>query len=258
VVKLFKRKKDQKTANFKFDGSIKLKDLPIEEYAHVANAFQVSVLKFERMLKESLLEGYITSTTLEKISQEFKISMIRELAIPETESLALLFGGEPPITTKTQQVPTLEEKVKIPEEPAVSTPDPTPKITPEVPTVPETVSPEPVVAEPAVKPSEVPEISAPIPKISFSIPSPASTSESSPEPPEQTQPTTPDSSLKAPTIPKISFPASPSSSSSPLSNPLANIRGRKEEDRATGIAILRKQMLTELKKIRSVVAEQDQ
>ncbi|MHA2172375.1 MAG: hypothetical protein ACXAB7_21095, partial [Candidatus Kariarchaeaceae archaeon] len=82
--------------------------------------------------------------------------------------------------------------------------------------------------------------------------------ESTPEPLKQAQPTTPESSLKAPTIPKISFPTSPSSSDSPLSNPLANIRGRKEEDRATGIAILRKQMLTELKKIRSVVAEQDQ
>jgi hypothetical protein len=258
LVKLFKRKTDKKTANFKFDGSIKLKDLPIEEYAHVAHAFQVSVLRFERMLKESLLEGYITSTTLERISQEFKISMIREMAIPETESLALLFGGESTISSKPQQVPTLEEKEIIPTEPVVPTPDAAPEITPEVPTVPEIAVPEPAVAEPAVKPSEVPEISTPIPKISFSIPSPASTPESSPEPPKQAKPTTSESSLKAPTIPKISFPASPSSSSSPLSNPLANIRGRKEEDRATGIAILRKQMLTELKKIRSVVAEQDQ
>jgi hypothetical protein len=39
---------------------------------------------------------------------------------------------------------------------------------------------------------------------------------------------------------------------------LAQSAGRREEDRATGIAILRKQMLTELKKIRSVVSEQDQ
>ena len=258
MVKLFKRKTDKKTANFKFDGSIKLKGLPIEEYAHVAHAFQISVLRFERMLKESLLEGYITSTTLERISREFKISMIRELAIPETESLALLFGDESPISTKPQQVPKLEEKVIVPAEPAVPTPDKAPGITPEVPTVPDIAVPEPVVAEPVAKPSDVSEIIAPIPKISFSIPSPAYKPESSPEPPKQTLPTTPESALKAPTIPKISFPASPSSSASPLSNPLANIRGRKEEDRATGIAILRKQMLTELKKIRSVVAEQDQ
>ena len=253
MVKLFRRKTDKKTANFKFEGSIKLKDLPIEEYAHVAHAFQVSVLRFERMLKESLLEGYITSTTLERISREFKISTIRELAIPEAESVALLFGGESPISTKTQQVPTLEEKVIIPAEPVVPIPDQSPRITPEVPTVPDIA-----VSEPVAKPSEVPEISAPIPKISFSIPSPDYKPESSPEPLKQAQPTAPESSLKAPTIPKISFPASPSSSASPLSNPLANIRGRKEEDRATGIAILRKQMLTELKKIRSVVAEQDQ
>ncbi len=253
MVKLFKRKTDKKTANFKFEGSIKLKDIPIEEYAHVAYAFQVSVLRFERMLKESLLEGYITSTTLERISREFKISKIRELAIPEAESVALLFGDEPPIFTKTQQVPTLEEKVIIPAEPVFPTPDQSPRITAEEPSVPDIAVPEPV-----TKPIEVPEISAPIPKISFSIPSPAYKPESSQEPPKQAQPTAPESSLKAPTIPKISFPADPSSSASPLSNPLANIRGRKEEDRATGIAILRKQMLTELKKIRSVVAEQDQ
>ena len=149
MVKLFKRKTDKKTANFKFEGSIKLKDLPIEEYAHVAHAFQVSVLRFERMLKESLLEGYITSTTLERISREFKISMIRELAIPETESLALLFGGESPISTKTQQVPTLEEKVIIPAEPVVPIPDQSPRITPEVPTVSDIAVPEPVVAKPS-------------------------------------------------------------------------------------------------------------
>ena len=45
--------------------------------------------------------------------------------------------------------------------------------------------------------------------------------------------------------------------SKPTASPLVQPKGRREEDRATGIAILRKQMLTELKKIRSVVSEQD-
>jgi len=210
------------------------------------------------MLKESLLEGYISSTTLERISQEFKISTIRDLAIPEAESVALLFGGESPIAIRSKSVTLSTEKTTIPAEPAVPTPDLTPILTPEEPTVPDIAVPEPEITEPVVEPTKVSETSTPIPKISFSIPSASLPPEPSPDPSTQSAPATSDSSLKPPTIPKISFPASPSSSTTPPTNPLAAIRGRKEEDRATGIAILRKQMLTELKKIRSVVAEQDE
>ena len=255
MVKLFKRKKGKETATFKFDGSIKLKDLPIEEYAHVAYAFHVSVLRFERMLKESLLEGYITSTTLERISQEFKIASIKELAIPETESVTSLFGDESLNTVISQRSSSLEEKKTLSTEP--TSPE---TVTPTAIPIEETVLPDTVVPEPVVPEitAETPEIIAPIPKISFSFPSPTSQPETSPETPTDSVPIVPEKPLTPPTIPKISFPASSSSSTSPPSNPLANIRGRKEEDRATGIAILRKQMLTELKKIRSVVAEQDQ
>jgi hypothetical protein len=257
VVKLFKRQKRAETASFKFDGSIKLKDLPIEEYAHVAYAFHVSFLRFERMLKESLLEGYITSTTLERISQEFKMSSIRDLAIPETASVYALFGSESIKTVRPQIKPLVQKEKILTPEPAFPQPTTIPTIPMLEPTVTETVVPEPIVPETTVESVETPEVSAPIPKISFSFPSAVSLPETSPETPTQSVPITPESPLKPPTIPKISFPASPSSSS-PLANPLASLRGRKEEDRATGIAILRKQMLTELKKIRSVVAEQDQ
>jgi len=255
VVKLFKRKKGKTSATFKFDGSIKLKDLPIEEYAHVAYAFHVSVLRFERMLKESLLEGYITSTTLERISQEFKIASIRELAIPETESVTALFGGKLLNTVISQRTPSLEEKKPLSTEATSPETVTSPTIPIEETVLPDTVVPEPVVPEIAAEP---PEIIAPVPKISFSFPSPTDPPETSPETPPESVPIVPEKPLTPPTIPKISFPASSSSSTPPPSNPLANIRGRKEEDRATGIAILRKQMLTELKKIRSVVAEQDQ
>ncbi len=255
MVKLFKRKKGKNSATFKFDGSIKLKDLPIEEYAHVAYAFHVSVLRFERMLKESLLEGYITSTTLERISQEFKIASIRELPIPETESVTSLFGGKALNTIVSQKFPSIEEKKPLSTEPAIQKPVMPPTISTEETVSPDTVVPEPVVPEIAAEP---PEIIAPVPKISFSFPSPTSQPETIPETPTESVPIVPEEPLTPPTIPKISFPASSSSSPSAPSNPLANIRGRKEEDRATGIAILRKQMLTELKKIRSVVAEQDQ
>ncbi|MCK4848514.1 MAG: hypothetical protein KAT16_05800 [Candidatus Heimdallarchaeota archaeon] len=257
MVKLFKRKKGKKTANFKFDGSIKLKDLPIEEYAHVAYAFHVSFLRFERMLKESLLEGYISIQTLERISQEFKISSIRDLAIPKTESVTALFGEESLKSIKLQKTP-LEKKEISRAEPAISKPITSPVIPTEEPTIPDTIVPDSIIPKTTVESTETPEIVVPAPKISFSFPSAADAPEASPETTTEPAPITPESPLKPPTIPKISFPASPSSSASPLANPLANIRGRKEEDRATGIAILRKQMLTELKKIRSVVAEQDQ
>jgi len=198
------------------------------------------------------LEGYITSTTLERISQEFKIASIRELAIPETESVTALFGGKSVNAVLPQRSSKLEEKKPLSTEPTSPETVTSPTIPIEETVLPDTVVPEPVV--PGID-AEPPEIIAPVPKISFSFPSP---NETSPETPPESVPIVPEKPLTPPTIPKISFPASSSSSTPPPSNPLANIRGRKEEDRATGIAILRKQMLTELKKIRSVVAEQDQ
>ncbi|MHA1443739.1 MAG: hypothetical protein ACTSR4_03195 [Candidatus Hodarchaeales archaeon] len=145
MVKLFKRKKGKNSATFKFDGSIKLKDLPIEEYAHVAYAFHVSVLRLERMLKESLLEGYITSTTLERISQEFKIASIRELAIPETESVTALFGGKLLNTVISQRTPSLEEKKPLSTEATSPETVTSPTIPIEKTVLPDTVVPEPVV-----------------------------------------------------------------------------------------------------------------
>jgi hypothetical protein len=261
VVKLFKRKEEKKTANFRFNASIKLKDLPNEEYSHVVFAFQTAVLRFERMLKESLLEGYITSTTLERISQVFDFSSIRDLDIPEIDTVHALFGQDSTDKITKERIPFVEEEVipeiTTPSEPVSTTPAPT--------VTPETI---PSLSEVPIEPAPTPELK-PTPQISFSFPTAASEPlpAASPKPtvsevptqstPEARQPATP-SPLIPPSIPKISFPTSAKPDEAALANPLAQVRGRREEDRATGIAILRKQMLTELKKIRSVVAEQDQ
>ncbi|MHA2054295.1 MAG: hypothetical protein ACXABI_09940 [Candidatus Hodarchaeales archaeon] len=253
MVKLF-GKKDKKTANFKFDASIKLKDLPHEEYSHVTFALQVAILRFERMLKESLLEGYISSTTLEKVSRGFKIASVRDLDIPESESVRALFGSESPLSLSTKP-----ESMQIKEpQPSVA---PKEEITPpSIPAPATPVVPEPVMETPSIPIAEPEEK----PKISFSFPPPAPelspAPESPPAPASTPSVSTPEpiAPISKPSIPKISFPTEPTPSISPPTNPLENIRGRREEDRATGIAILRKQMLTELKKIRSVVAEQDQ
>lgn len=249
MVKLFKKKSKVETQDFKFDTSLKLKSLPLEEYAHVSYAFQVAILRFERMLKESLLEGYITSTTLEKISREFNLSEIRAMEIPDTPSIQEVFGTE-----------EVQEVVKKPTTKAVS-PTPIPK--PE-PAAPEPIAPEsPSITSPTITPTEpspdarpttpsVPVSPKPRPTISFSFPeSPAEPKEISPTPTP-----TPTKQITPPTIPKISFPSKPTTP--PSLSPLARSTSGREEDRATGIAILRKQMLTELKKIRSVVSEQEQ
>jgi hypothetical protein len=152
-----------------------------------------------------------------------------------------------------QEVPQPEEKVVPVVEPE--------KILPAPSQVTEKEVPEKIPSLTDLVPEPTP---TPKPKISFSFPA---TEESTPElkptpttpEPASEKPTTP-SPLTPPSIPKISFPSTSkdTATATPPTNPLANIRGRREEDRATGIAILRKQMLTELKKIRSVVSEQDQ
>ncbi len=255
MVKLFKRKSGAQTENFKFDASIKLKDLSIEEYAHVAYAFQVSMLRFERMLKESLLEGYITSSTLEKISREFDISSIRNLEIPKISSVESLFEVElPEKLVKKEIKETIEEKPSItkPQIPTAQAPissaqtAPSSTMTPSIPSAPSLGAP---------RTSTTPQQSQPSsssPKITFSFPE--SPSDSKPDP---LLPQAPEKSIMTPSIPKISFPSSTTAAPSQGSSPIEQYARRREEDRATGIAILRKQMLSELKKIRSVVSEEE-
>lgn len=243
MVKLFKKKSSQKTETFKFETSLKLKDLPLEEFVHVTYAFQVSILRFERMLKESLLEGYVTSTTLERISREMKIAAIRNIEIPETPSLATIFGSDDP-QIKAREVVPVSSAPRVPS---------TPVSQPIVSTV---SAPDPVSDPPIVTPSSQPipiERTTPTPKISFSIPepSPPSTTPTITPTPISSEPRTP----TPPTIPKISFPSLSKPSTTSPSDLLGQTLGKREEDRATGIAILRKQMLTELKKIRSVVSK---
>ncbi len=245
MVKIFKRKARKKTETFKFETSVKLKGLPLEEYAHVTYAFQASILRFERMLKESFSEGYITISTLEKIFRELDLETIRNIELPPTPSLRVTFGDDTPTTMAKKPLPKTEPiLVKIPDEVPVSQP-----ITPEIPSI------TPIAVEPEVEPSPptIPtEASVTTPKISFSFPE----TPSEPKTPSLT-PTPLKESITPPTIPKISFPSIAKPTATPPTNPLAQSRGKREEDRATGIAILRKQMLTELKKIRSVVSEEE-
>ena len=211
----------------------------------------MTILRFERMLKESLLEGYITSTTLEKVSREFRLADVRNIDIPDTPSLRDIFGSELPVKV-TRKTPAKFETAapsidaaQTPKKPSTTPPiDTQPKPSPEVkPTIP-TFRTDPAEARPT---------------LSFSFPdTPAEPDEIPPSPSPTPSTSAPArKEITPPTIPKISFPSISKPASTPTASPLAQPKGRREEDRATGIAILRKQMLTELKKIRSVVSEQD-
>jgi hypothetical protein len=235
VVKLFKKKSRKQTREFKFETSLKLKDLPIEEYAHIAYAFQVAALRFERMF--------------ERITREFNFAKIKDVEVPETHSVDQLFGSEKP-TIKTMEhipettitKPTIEAPQVPKPRPVVPTAPTTPPITPSQPPT------QPTVEEVAPPPETVTKP----PKISFSFPETPSIPTPSPPTPQ-----TPEKESTTPSIPKISFPSMVKPPTTPPSSPLASVMQRREEDRATGIAILRKQMLTELKKIRSVVSDQE-
>lgn len=258
--RLFKRKSKKATKEFKFETSLKLKDLSIEEYAHVAYAFQTAILRFERMLKESLLEGYITSTTLEKISQEFHLAIVRDLEVPTTPSLEKIFGIAPP--AKLAKQPISADELPTPSVEVVETPSLRPIIHKTPSTTPQPSTPPITEPSPDAKPSPptIPsEQSITRPKISFSFPEKPDEPKEIPSAPSPTPAPieSPKSEITPPTIPKISFPSISKPSSIPSPSPLSQPKGQREEDRATGIAILRKQMLTELKKIRSVVSEQE-
>ena len=211
------------------------------------------MLRFERMLKESLLEGFITSTTLEKITRELNLVNIRNLKIPETPTIEKVFGEKSQISPIKEEIiepksvePSIESPQVTPSPPISSTPTTEPT-TPPVSSTPQT--PLPADQEPTTVPERQP---TQVPKISFSLPDTPETPK-----PDPLAPKPPEKQAITPSIPKISFPTATSSTPEPPSSPLARFESRREEDRATGIAILRKQMLTELKKIRSVVSEEE-
>lgn len=247
MVKLFKRKTEKKQRDFRFETSLKLRDLPLEEYAHLAHAFQVNALRFERMLKESLLEGFITSTTLERVSRGFQFAKIRGFEIPRYDSVTKLFGSETEGLARPRAAPKPEPTEPTPISEPTASPTPSLPATP----LPSPVSTLPPSSSPAASPSSISYAFPEAPTIGRPSPSPSSSS-----PPGITTPVMPEKQDLSPSIPKISFPNATRPSSPSSVGPLGGTkRSGGEEDRATGIAILRKQMLSELKKIRSVVAE---
>jgi hypothetical protein len=221
MVRLFKKSGQERTTTFKFKTSLQLKNLALEEYAHVIHAFHKGLTELDHFLKESLLENYISFYTFERISQELNLVKFRGCKIPNVPSIKTLFyskaielkTSEPEITSRIKQI-----EDEAPQQEVIQGPPP--------------IEPAPKIPSFSSLPPQRPPIS--------SMATPAT-----PPPP------TPSGS---PTTPKLTF-SKTVTETSLTSNPLGSSKPQRERDRATGIAILRKQMVAELKKIRSIFPE---
>ncbi|MFX1283430.1 MAG: hypothetical protein ACFFB5_07235 [Promethearchaeota archaeon] len=218
MVRLFKKSSQKQTTTFKFNSSLQLKNLELEEYAHVIHAFHKGLTELDHFLKESLLENYISFHTFDRISHELRLVHFRQCKIPDVPSIKTLFYSKavelktsgPEITSKIKQI-----ELKGPPQKDISgPPHPVPK-------------PSPIPSAPPQAPSALPMASpAPYPPVS----SGGSSS------------------------PKIVF--SDTVTETPMtSSPLGPSKSQRESDRATGIAILRKQMVEELKRIRTILPD---
>ncbi|MFX0203108.1 MAG: hypothetical protein ACFFCW_43950 [Candidatus Hodarchaeota archaeon] len=220
MVKLFKKSGQKQTATFKFNSSLQLKNLELEEYAHVIHAFHKGLTELDHFLKESLLENYISFHTIERISRELELVKFCHCKIPNVSSLKTLFyskavelkTSEPEIISKIKQIEVKEHPQEVKKGPP---------------------------------PLEL----APKPIVTLSSPpqAPSTPPTASPTPP-------PPISSGSPTRPKIVF-SDTVTEASLTSSSLGTPRPQRESDRATGIAILRKQMVEELKKIRTILPE---
>ena len=103
MVKLFKKSKQDQTKTFNFKSSLLLKNLPIEEYAHVIHAFHKGLTELDSLLKESLMENFISFYTFERISQELKLVKFRNCKIPDVPSIKTLFYSRA-VELKTNEV----------------------------------------------------------------------------------------------------------------------------------------------------------
>ncbi|MHA2247120.1 MAG: hypothetical protein ACXADY_19400 [Candidatus Hodarchaeales archaeon] len=120
MVKLFKKSEGKQTTTFKFNSSLQLKNLKLEEYAHVIHAFHKGLTELNHLLRESLLENYISFQTFELISQELNLDEFRNCKIPNVPSIKTLFyskavelkTNEPEMISKIKQI----ESEKPPQE----------------------------------------------------------------------------------------------------------------------------------------------
>lgn len=244
------------TKNLEINVKIKIKKMPIDEYEAIMKPYRRNLLQFEKSLRQLADQGVISYKILDEFSNKFNFIELQRLkfAIPDEPEAVQPVAPQPEANQPQSGYNFGESQPQA--QPAStfgfgkSTPDPVgfSQATSQKPQSNIETSPK---QKSNLDPAPTKNASTGF--SSFNSPSPSSEINSSDTPAPSFNP----SSAPAST-PSFGLSSNFGSSDAPASKPDSKISiGVDEEDRATGIAILRKKMLMELRKIRNVVEEQD-
>ncbi|MFW9997755.1 MAG: hypothetical protein ACFFD4_37290 [Candidatus Odinarchaeota archaeon] len=225
--------KDKKT-NFEIQLKAKIKKIPDSDNQIIVHALKESLQDFIEKIKKYLDDNILhTTDILKELEKQLDFNQLEKIQI-DPEILERIKQADLARSAYKSAVPGSETAISSGPRPLAPPGVQTPAYTSSPSAQQQYPSQPPPVPGSETTPISVPRISVP----DFSTPSTAPTA-----------PSTPEISFS---IPRVSLKTEPEQS------PLSAGSIVDEEDRATGIAILRKKMLMELKKIRSVVSEEEE
>jgi hypothetical protein len=230
-----------KKKEFKVKINVRLKKMSDKEYNVVAGLWKQMMLDFEEKLRANLRTNMLDYKTFKDLDRRFNFASLAALDVPiptpdlgesirtevEVQPTSDVTAEQTPITPKAESPPVapVEQPTSQLQEPLIS----------------------PSISQPSAEPDKSPAFSSssgaspPQPKPELSLESLADLAKSTPA--TAIPPSEPESPVRpSPGVPKV-LSAGEQKPKIPV----------EEEDRATGIAILRQQMLSELKKIRGII-----
>ncbi|MFX0117072.1 MAG: hypothetical protein ACFFB3_21170 [Candidatus Hodarchaeota archaeon] len=235
-----------KKKEFKVKINFRVKKMTDEEYSVVAGLWKQTMLDFEERLRANLRASRLDYKTFKDLDKGFNFVSLAALDVPLPKSLdSKTLGPEPLPHGQPEDV--LEKAIAGPQvEPAPITTSEPPTSKPLETSVKNSVLKAQVV--PAESSIYTP-MSAPHANEGEARPSLRSLADMAKSPAAR-----PSSPVRAETItrPSPGIPDAPTAEKPAVTAPI------EEEDRATGIAILRQQMLSELKKIRGIIETKEQ
>jgi hypothetical protein len=235
-----------KKTEFKVKINVRLKKMSEEEYNIVAGLWKRMMLDFEEGLRVNLRANKLDYKTFKELDKNFDFASLAALSVPLYQPISREEASLAPVTP-TQPQPTVEEVATAPEvEPAPAVESSLPPSLTQEDSSSEFVPQESTrtVKAPTIAPLNIPSAPSEKPQPSLkSLTGLAKSPSTRPSLPTKTE----DSPKPSPGIPKVPTIEEPSSKP-PI----------EEEDRATGIAILRQQMLSELKKIRGIIETKEE
>ncbi|MFQ5981370.1 MAG: hypothetical protein ACE5OZ_24780 [Candidatus Heimdallarchaeota archaeon] len=220
-----------KKKEFKVKINVRLKKMTDEEYNIVAGLWKRMMLDFEERLRVNLRANTLDYKTFKDLDKKFDFASLAALKVPIPQ-LANAEKAQPVLDAQPQLPSAVEQATVVPKV------EPTPALTLEQPVSLSKESPVPLsIPQPSVPSSEAP---------SFPPLSKPPVSEPGTQPSLKFLRKTEPFVRPGPGIPK----APPVEESSPKSP--------NEEDKVSGIVILRQQLLSELKKIRGIIETKEQ